>query len=364
MRGGSQLRANELQTTGRRRRRTGSRTVFLVIAVIFAVLLFYIRDIKVRMKEVQETLERLEQMQIGGYGVEGSGGLADTSHAGGEGGGEGRSGAKGVGSGEGFSDTVPGKQTERIKGDGAHLGVSEAAAYVSRPVERTLIEALYRLEELAGENETIAKICADSGLYEEKMLLALANNPEMADFVAGSIESGTAAAGSLTDDETNQDCPLLLQWDRRWGYEPYGDRNIGLSGCGPTCLSMALFALTRDAGETPQKIAAYAMDNGYYVEGTGTAWALMVDYPLRRGVHAEQMQMDEYGLKAALDFGRVLICAMGPGDFTLSGHFIVIYGYDEEGFFVNDPNCIARSREKWTFDMLKGQIKNIWGYWV
>ena len=33
--------------------------------------------------------------------------------------------------------------------------------------------------------------------------------------------------------------PLLLQWDLRWGYAPYGDDMIGLAGCGPACLSMA-----------------------------------------------------------------------------------------------------------------------------
>lgn len=41
---------------------------------------------------------------------------------------------------------------------------------------------------------------------------------------------------------------------------------------------------------------------------------------------------------------------------------MVVYGYDEEGFYINDSNCVARSREKWTYDRIKRQIKNIWVY--
>ncbi len=65
-------------------------------------------------------------------------------------------------------------------------------------------------------------------------------------------------------------------------------------------------------------------------------------------------------MKRELDAGRIIICAMRPGDFTASGHFIVIYGYDGEGFRVNDPNCVARSRQKWPFETIQGQIKQLW----
>lgn len=337
MRGGREIRANELQTTGRRRRRSGNRAVFLVMAVGFAVLLFYIRDMNARLKEVQEVLEQIRSVQNGGMGTE----------------------SGDAGAAEGGLSAAKVQQGE--------AGAGEGTAGVGRPVQRTPEEAMQRLKELGRTDPVIREICEQSGKYHEKLLLALANNPEMADFIAGypdSIYDDPFAAASLTDEEKEKECPLLLQWDKRWGYQPYGDMNIGLSGCGPTCLSMVLFSLTRDEELTPQKIALYAMDNGYYVEGTGTAWALMTAYPGLCGVNVREMQMDEAALKKALDWNQRLICAMGPGDFTTSGHFIVIYGYDEEGFFVNDPNCIARSGQKWPFETLKGQIKNIWSFWV
>ena len=41
---------------------------------------------------------------------------------------------------------------------------------------------------------------------------------------------------------------------------------------------------------------------------------------------------------------------MLPGDFTTSGHFIVIYGHNFLGFKVYDPNSIERSERTWSYD--------------
>ena len=57
-----------------------------------------------------------------------------------------------------------------------------------------------------------------------------------------------------------------------------------------------------------------------------------------------------------------IICSVGPGDFTDAGHFIVIVGYDENGYIVNDPNSPAKSSREWSFDQLSSQIKVMWEY--
>jgi len=232
---------------------------------------------------------------------------------------------------------------------------------VDRPMQRSKEEVMARLKELAKESTVIKEIYEDSSLYPEKMLEALANNPEMADYVAGFLKAEKRAAGGITEAEKEQEFPLFLQWDPRWGYVEYGDdSNIGLSGCGPVCLSMALYYLTGDETLTPDRIASYSMKNGYYISGTGTAWALMEDVPAEYGIKVRQPDIDEWSMKSALDGGAVLICSMGPGDFTAGGHFVVITGYDRNGFFINDPNCVARSRQQWSYERIFGQIKNIW----
>ena len=62
----------------------------------------------------------------------------------------------------------------------------------------------------------------------------------------------------------------------------------------------------------------------------------------------------------ALDSGKVIICSMKPGDFTQEGHFIVIRGYENNLFYVNDPNSAARSEVGWEYIRLRSQISNMW----
>lgn len=260
------------------------------------------------------------------------------------------------------TNTSGGNQTANAPEDymtdyASQCGVWEVAA----PVNRETWEAVEKLKEYAKESETIGAILEDTSRYPDEMLEALANNPEMTDFVAGYPEADGSVTGGLSEREKSEAHPLFLQWDPRWGYASYGDgSNIGLAGCGPTSLAMAIYYLTKDETVTPDAIAKYSMENGYYMPGTGTAWILMEDAPARYGVAVDKPGISGDIMRAELDAGHVLICAMRAGDFTASGHFIVIYGYDETGFFVNDPNCVARSRESWSYERIGSQIKQLW----
>lgn len=233
-------------------------------------------------------------------------------------------------------------------------------AEIDRPKLRSGAEIMHRLNELGETNELIAQICSNSFLYSENMLAALANNPEIAGFVSGYMGNVSQASGGFYEAELALKFPLFLQWDPRWGYVQYGDSCIGLAGCGPTCLSMALYYLTGNAGITPDSVAAYSVASGYYVPGAGTAWKLLTDLPAKYGVRVSEPDWSEQTFKSALDQGKIIICSMRPGDFTSGGHFIVLYGYDEEGFMINDPNCVARSRKQWTYGEIAAQIKHVW----
>ena len=245
----------------------------------------------------------------------------------------------------------------RISDYGQKWGLEE----VEKPKERTYQEILERLKVLGTDNELIKQVADNSSNYPKQLLEALANNPELQDFAANYLKKKGTVEGGFTDSEKNADFPLFLQWDSRWGYASYGDNSVvGLSGCGPTALSMVLYYLTGDETLTPDMLAEYSMKNGYYISGTGTAWLLLENVPLRYGISVDQPDASKKGMEQALDKGQVIICSMGPGDFTIGGHFVVIYGYDEEGFLLNDPNCVARSREHWTWEQIKDQIKHIW----
>ena len=80
------------------------------------------------------------------------------------------------------------------------------------------------------------------------------------------------------------------------------------------------------------------------------------------GLKSEEIGLDENGMAAALADGKVLICSMGPGDFTDGGHYIVLTGHSDMGFSICDPNSPKRSAQTWTFDRLKNQIRNVWAF--
>lgn len=312
---------NRRQIENRRRKQLRGRIFLFARMVILIVLVLCIRNIYACLEEIKMELKRVEIQQYG---------------------------------------TVQTREEVQILEETDYVSSIDTWE-VGNPVDRTEDEVLQRLGELAQESSMIDEIYQSRFQYPEELLAALANNPEMADFTYGYL-GGDRVTGGFTTAEKEQEFPLFLQWDPRWGYESYGESCIGLAGCGPTCLSMVLFYLTRDDTLTPDKIAKYSMENGYYVKGAGTAWTLMEDIPKLYGIKFTELSSSEHSIKAALDKGSIVVCAMGRGYFTTSGHYIVIYGYDEDGFMVNDPNCIARSNERWTFGEIQYQIKNIWAY--
>lgn len=198
--------------------------------------------------------------------------------------------------------------------------------------------------------------------YPEILQELLEKNEETSDYVAGygDREAYMGKPIDLTADVVSGEVPLLMQWDRRWGYDAYGEEMIGLAGCGPLCLDMAYLYFTGDLEMTPRKMAEFAYDNGFYTE-SGTSWGLWTEGCALLGMSGRELPLDEDRMKAELDAGGLIVCSMRPGDFTTTGHFILIRGYDEAGFYVNDPNRRSTSGKVWEYDTLQYQIRNLWG---
>lgn len=233
---------------------------------------------------------------------------------------------------------------------------------IKAPVKRNKSEVYKMLKKYAKKDKKMEQLYQNRKSYSKELLNKVVNNPEMIDFVLNYYTAEDKVTGGLTAKEKKAQFPLLIQWDDRWAYKSYGDSNIGLAGCGPTCLSMVIFSLTRNDKATPDAIARYSQENGYYVDGIGTSWELMTAAAEEYGVTSYQISASEGMMKSQLDSENMLICSVGPGDFTTEGHFIVIYDYDEKGFSVNDPYCKARSERKWDYDELSEQIRAVWTY--
>lgn len=213
------------------------------------------------------------------------------------------------------------------------------------------------------EKEDIEKLAAQDE-YPESLLKLLEKNPETKDFVLNYPKNKDKHVDIDVSKEVKQgEIPLFLQWDERWGYENYGDDFLALTGCGPTCLSMVYCGLSGDGTWNPYKTARMAENSGYYVSGAGSSWDLMTQGASQLGLTAEELIFDEEHIKATLEAGIPIICVVGPGDFTDSGHFLVLTGVDEDGkITLNDPNSKIRSKESWDISQLMSQIKNLWTY--
>ena len=234
---------------------------------------------------------------------------------------------------------------------------------VGSPAHYSMEEIQTRLKNLADRYPEFQTIYDRMDQYPEALLNNLCCNPNMLDFALGYPENYDTTSGTLEASELDG-IPLFIQWDKRWGYDAYGNDVIGLSGCGPTCLSMIVIGLTKNQEATPDKLADYATEHGYYEQNSGTKWSFMDEVAAVYGVQGYYIYLSKDNMQEELSQGHPLVCAMRSGDFTSQGHFIVIAGMEGDKFLVHDPNSIERSQQLWDYDTLQYQISAIWAFKV
>lgn len=207
-------------------------------------------------------------------------------------------------------------------------------------------------------------VIAEAGDASDTLRDLLENNPETVDFIKNYPSMKDNPPAEDIGEVTKGVIPHLLQWDERWGYQIYGDNMIAVNGCGPTAISMVAAGLTGDGSITPYKVAKYAEEQGYYTGESGTSWSLMTDGAQQWGIRGEELGLSREEIFSALENGQPVICSMRPGDFTTTGHFIVLAGVEDGQIRVNDPNSVKRSEELWDYETLEYQINNLWAYTV
>ena len=139
----------------------------------------------------------------------------------------------------------------------------------------------------------------------------------------------------LSDLSSASEVPLLLQWDQRWGYHRYAGEVMGLSGCGPTALSMVAIFMTGDITKNPR-------------------WV---------GLSSKEIPVERERVENNLQAGNPIIALMGPGEFTSNGHFIVLTGLQNGRLKINDPNSRKNSEKTWDIDQVLEQTKAVWVYY-
>ena len=164
-----------------------------------------------------------------------------------------------------------------------------------------------------------------------------------------------------------------LQTDPRWSYKDYSAKGetttIGASGCGPTAMAMVL-ATWADPKVTPATECAWALANGYKAPHQGTYYAYFVPAGARYGLRVQQLNWSSlYGnaksayhaqARDAVDRGDLVIACMGKGNWTSSGHFVLVWKIEGDVIYINDPASTKLSRTQGSWALFRQQVKYYW----
>ncbi len=234
-------------------------------------------------------------------------------------------------------------------------------------------ELVAELETLAASDgrvayiiNTIGTVFGDDVADETSRFLQLAvDDSESIDFILGFVDNYPQEEGQSYDEEVEVGTvPLLLQWDARWGYTQYCSESFAAAGCGPTSFAMVYMGITGDTSLTPYDMGVYATEHGYAVDYQGTIGAAFFsDISAELGLSCISFSPDASALEWYLNNGYVVICNVGPGDFTTSGHFIVVTGMNDEGeLIINDPYSTVRSAQTWDVDRVMNQSRTLFAF--
>ena len=166
---------------------------------------------------------------------------------------------------------------------------------------------------------------------------------------------------------------VYMQTDPRWkthNYSAKGEqKTIGSSGCGVAVSAMVIASL-KDPSVTPATTAQWSMSHGYKALNQGTYYSYFVPQFSAYGIHSDRLnQLNLYGKTVssahekallALKSGDWVIACMGKGNWTSTGHFILLYRFENGFVYINDPASTKETRTKNTWDLFARQVKYMW----
>jgi len=167
-----------------------------------------------------------------------------------------------------------------------------------------------------------------------------------------------------------------LQTDSRWkntDYSTMGESTtIGKSGCGPSCMAMVIATL-KDSSVTPVTTCAWSLKKGYKAVNQGTYYTYFVPPGAAYNIILSRVNTTNiYGSNsivastshekalAAVKAGNWVVCCMGKGNWTSSGHYILWYGVNGNNALIRDPNSTKIARTNALISLLQSQVKYYW----
>lgn len=254
-------------------------------------------------------------------------------------------------------------KVNKSRSDGKQHTTSTSELSIS--TGNTSLDAKKDEEKTETAEERLARVKkeATEKQYPADIIELLEKNPETVDFVEDyPNKKDDPVATTIGDDYKEGQVPKLYQWDERWGYQKYGTSYVAASGCGPTCLSMVLSTIKKDPSITPAAVASLSEQLGEIDSDNNTKWLLLYDAANTWGVYSEEGLLGEDQVNETLNSGKLIICSVGPGDFTQIGHFIVLVSYKDGQVEVRDPFNTEHTEKTWTYADISSQIVEMWTF--
>lgn len=223
-----------------------------------------------------------------------------------------------------------------------------------------------KLAELSETNEKARFIIENEELYSKEIIDYFYRAPDSLDFVYDyAFHKDDNLTMTFTDSELNsKTVPALYMEDYRWCYYPMGDGYIRQNGCATVSLTMAYIYLTGKGDINPATVvqAAEAVGasgpfggiDGEKVEELCTEIGLTAKTYTFCSGNEKISHADINLLKDIIDSGNVLMTIM-IGE-TFGAHSIIITGYDDDYFTINDPASPEKTAQKWSFEELEADM--------
>lgn len=163
-----------------------------------------------------------------------------------------------------------------------------------------------------------------------------------------------------------------LQTDPRWKKKDYSAKGesttIGASGCGPTAAAMLIETLIGKTF-TPEDACKWSLQHGYKAVKQGTYYSYFVPQFAYFGIHCYQLSWENTYHKpnssvhdkalALLKQGYYLIALMKKGNWTSSGHFVVVWWADGK-VYINDPASTKATRVEGNMNTFRNEAAYYW----
>lgn len=212
-------------------------------------------------------------------------------------------------------------------------------------------------------NEKLATIAQNLDKYPDQRIPELAlSEPDAIDFVAG-YPTSEGKASDYGQDNAKGSYPMLFDWDTRWAYVSYAGSVLGVTGSGPTALSMAYMGLTGKTDKTAAAFAADATDKGYTsTGGEGTTADLFTYEAKQLGFKIKQYDPTAESITSLLATkGTVAIVELKEGFDTSSAHWALIVKQNGDGSVtLYDPACSAASNHPWDISSIAAGASDLY----